>query len=69
MKDAAKIAGREIAKKRLESNYKRDEMVAISSADFAPKEEDKPVGSNEKSLTDELNKSSPSKSSTTSKTI
>jgi hypothetical protein len=34
MKDAAKIAGREIAKKRLEANYKRDEMVAISSADF-----------------------------------
>lgn len=45
MKDAAKIAGREIAKKRLEANYKRDEMVAISSADFAPKEEDKPKDS------------------------
>ena len=56
MKDAAKIAGREIAKKRLEANYKRDEMVAISSADFAPKEEEETVDSNKKSLTDELNK-------------
>ena len=34
MKDKAKMAGREIAKKRLESNYKKDEMVAISSSDF-----------------------------------
>lgn len=37
MKDKAKMAGRDIAKKRLEANYKRDEMVAISSSDFADK--------------------------------
>ena len=49
MKDAAKIAGREIAKKRLESNYKRDEMVAISSADFAHnQEEEKPKDKDKK---------------------
>ena len=67
MKDAAKIAGREIAKKRLEANYKRDEMVAISSADFAQKEEDKPVDSSpsKQQLTDELNKPSTSSSSKT----
>ena len=35
MRDHAKLQGREIAKKRLEANYKRDEMQAISSSDFA----------------------------------
>jgi hypothetical protein len=35
MRDHAKLQGREIAKKRLENNYKRNEMEAISSADFA----------------------------------
>tara|TARA_B110000285_G_C14528044_1_gene339528 strand:+ start:180 stop:431 length:252 start_codon:yes stop_codon:yes gene_type:complete len=35
MRDHAKLQGREIAKKRLENNYKRNEMEAISSADFS----------------------------------
>jgi hypothetical protein len=35
MRDHAKLQGREIAKKRLEANYKRNEMEAISSSDFA----------------------------------
>ena len=34
MKEHAKIQQREIAKKRLDPNYKRDEMQAISSADY-----------------------------------
>jgi hypothetical protein len=34
MRDHAKLQGREIAKKRLEANYKRNEMEAISSSDF-----------------------------------
>lgn len=34
MRDNAKIQAREIAKKRLENNYKRNEMEAISSSDF-----------------------------------
>ena len=34
MKDQAKIQAREIAKKRLDHNFKRDQMQAISSADY-----------------------------------
>lgn len=34
MKDQAKIQAREIAKKRLDPNFKRDQMQAISSADY-----------------------------------
>lgn len=49
MKDKAKLAGRDIAKKRLENNYKLDEMVAISSKDFNNDTVEKPI--------DNLNKS------------
>tara|TARA_B110001450_G_scaffold244236_1_gene256186 strand:+ start:490 stop:780 length:291 start_codon:yes stop_codon:yes gene_type:complete len=52
MRDHAKLQGREIAKKRLENNYKRNEMEAISSADFAhnqPAPEDLPAKSISKS--------------------
>ena len=34
MKEHAKIQQREIAKKRLDPNYKRDQMQAISSSDY-----------------------------------
>lgn len=34
MKDNAKIQAREIAKKRLDPNFKRDQMQAISSSDY-----------------------------------
>ena len=43
MKDHAKIQGREIAKKRIEAGYKRNEMEAISSADFEHNQEEKPA--------------------------
>jgi len=34
MKENAKFQAREIAKKRLETGYKRDKMEAISSTDY-----------------------------------
>jgi len=34
MREHAKIKGREIAKTRLDPNYKRDNMQAISSSDY-----------------------------------
>ena len=37
MKDHAKKQGREIAKKKLEPGYKRDQMEAISSSDYQNK--------------------------------
>jgi hypothetical protein len=61
MKEHAKIQQREIAKKRLAADYKRDKMEAISSADYEPAEEltTKKEGSSptKTSFTDELNKS------------
>ena len=57
MREHAKMQQREIAKKRLETGYKRDKMDAISSADFEPKEEVKTSSSPIKgSLDDALNK-------------
>lgn len=39
MREHGKIQQREIAKKRLENGYKVDKMEAMSSADFAPKDD------------------------------
>ena len=58
MREHGKIQQREISKKRLENGYKVDKMEAMSSADFAPKEEPKPSSSSKESpskFTDALN--------------
>lgn len=58
MKEHAKIQQREIAKKRLAADYKRDKMEAISSADYeVPEETTKKDESPSKRLNDDLNKS------------
>lgn len=59
MREHGKIQQREIAKKRLEAGYKVDKMEAMSSADFATKEDDIKSSSPSKSdskFTDALNK-------------
>lgn len=70
MKEHGKFQQREIAKKRLEAGYKRDKMEAMSSADFAPDEDEIKHTSPSKQLTDALNKdddSGPSKSTSSLK--
>lgn len=66
MREHGKIQQREIAKKRLEAGYKVDKMEAMSSADFAPKEEPKPSSSSPQKFTDALNKLGDSKDSSSS---
>ena len=59
MREHGKIQQREIAKKRLEAGYKVDKMEAMSSADFAPKEDEmksSPSKSDGAKFTDALNK-------------
>jgi len=67
MRDHAKLQGREIAKKRLEANYKRNEMEAISSADFAHNVEEIPAKSIAKS--EDKSKDDTSSSTTIKKTF
>ena len=67
MKENAKFQAREIAKKRLETGYKRDKMEAISSTDYetqpAPKVPSQISSPNKTKFTEMLNKSESEKDS------